>query len=443
MYNYDLVVIGGGTAGIAAALSSAMKGFRVCIIEKQITLSGTQANGLVTPFMPSGHQKYEVTDLILKNYLKYDLDKSNVFVETIFCFNPEIFALSVEQLLNEYKIDVFYDTSVFEIIMEEKKIKKVKSIFLDKIIEISGDNFVDASGNALVCNLLNQEVNKGDEKGKNQSVSLRFEIANINFKKLKFFLKEQKYTFCPLNVDFLEFVNVPNVASCGGLNKIFEKGISNNEISFDDARYVQGFSTPSTNGVLSFNGPQIPNIYDLFDPLEYQKIIQKGHLMQYRLHKFFKKTIPGFEESFISKTASQLGIRESSRIIGNYILNEKDYLNRQTFKDGVVRGDWYIDIHDDSLDVENESFKSKYNIGEFYEIPYRSLIKKEISNCIFVGRHISTTFKMQSSVRIQHTCYGMGNVVGFALLESKKGKIDLNKVDGSKIKKAIEVYYEK
>lgn len=442
MYNYDVAIIGGGTAGIAAALSAAIKGFKVCIIEKQISLSGTQANALVTPFMPSEYQKYEVSDLIMQNYLKFDPDQENIYVDRIFCYNPEIFALSVEQLLIENGIDIFYDTSVFEILTKSTKIMGIKAIFFDQVIQINAGNFVDASGNAIVSTLLNIKVNCGDETGKNQASSLRFEIANINFIKLRNFLKSQNYTFSSLERDFLEFVNVPNVEACGKLNEIFEKGVENGELTIDDIRYVQGFSTPSTDGVLSFNGPQIPNLYDISKPLEYQKIIQTGHLMQYRLFKFLKNNIAGFEECFISKSANQLGVRESNRIIGRYLLNENDYLNRQIFGDGIAKGDWYIDIHDDSSDVEDDSFKSKYEIGEYYEIPYRSLVIEQLDNCIFVGRHISTSFKMQSSVRIQHTCYAMGNVVGHAIENSLKYNVDLNKVEGSVLKKIIEEYCE-
>lgn len=443
MYNYDVVVIGGGTAGIAAALSSALRGLKVCIVEKQIILSGTQASALVTPFMPSAHQKYEVTDLILKNYLEYDRDESNIFIESLFCYNPELFALSVEQLLVKHNVDIFYDASVFQIVKSANKITGVKAVFLDKVLEITGEYFVDASANALVCGLLDIDVNKGDDNGKNQAVSLRFEIANIDFTKLRIFLKEQNYTFCPLDYEFLEFVNVPGVTSCGGLNQIFEEGVKRGEITSDDARYIQGFTTPSTSGVLSFNGPQIPNIYDVLNPLDYQKIIQTGHIMQKRLFDFLQANIPGFEASFIAKSASQLGIRESNRIIGKYMLNETDYLNRRTFDDGVARGDWYIDIHDDSLEVEDDSFKAKYEKGEFYEIPYRSLVIEQLDNCIFVGRHISTTFKMQSSVRIQHTCYGMGNVVGYAIKNSLQEQVNLNQVDGCALKDIIKGYYEK
>ncbi|MEF1245531.1 FAD-dependent oxidoreductase, partial [Vibrio campbellii] len=169
-------------------------------------------------------------------------------------------------------------------------------------------------------------------------------------------------------------------------------------------------------------------------PKTFSEYVRYGRGMQHQLLAFLNRHIPGFEDAFISQEANMLGVRESNRVMGKYIMTGSDYAARRKFEDGVARGDWYIDIHSDDLEVEDESFKKKYDKGEFYEIPYRSLVCTEVSNLIFVGRIISCDFKMQSSIRIQHTCRDMGDAAGRACALAKQLNVALNALDGSLLK---------
>jgi hypothetical protein len=153
-----------------------------------------------------------------------------------------------------------------------------------------------------------------------------------------------------------------------------------------------------------------------------------------RLATFLPKYIPGFQNAYLLKEASQLGIRESYRILGKYVLTEQDYLNRSRFYDGIARGDWYIDVHS----VNNQDERNvRFSRGEYYEIPYRSLITNEISNLIAVGRHISSTFLMQASLRIQPTVRDMAHAAGVACAYSVQHRIALNQIDGSRLKEEL------
>ena len=123
-----------------------------------------------------------------------------------------------------------------------------------------------------------------------------------------------------------------------------------------------------------------------------------------------------------------LGVRESWRIQGKYCLKSEDYFNAQKFPDAVCRTAYPIDIHDEVLDNARNLAK-----GEFYEIPYRSLVTNEISNLIVVGRCISTDFPVQSSVRIQPTCMSMGEAAGIASAYGLKNNIAVNAIDWASI----------
>lgn len=123
-----------------------------------------------------------------------------------------------------------------------------------------------------------------------------------------------------------------------------------------------------------------------------------------------------------------LGIRESWRLVGKYVLTEADYTNKARFADGVARGDWYIDVHSATKGLFHQN---TYQDGEYYEIPYRSMVCDEVKNMVVAGRCISATFLMQASVRIIPTCIDMGQAAGEACAAALAGGVPLNAIDGA------------
>lgn len=433
---YDVIVVGGGTGGVASAVSYAKSGFKVAIVEKQNSLGGTQTNGLVTPFMPSSVSKSNIGKLILDNYQKYDSDNGKIRFGQAFSFNPEIFKYSLDRLCSELCIDIYYDSICIKATADSGTIKSIECMNAFNSFELTADIFIDATANLQLGTLAGAKIQPDTDK--RQAVSLRFEIANIDFAVLKTYLETVKYSFCPLDCEYLEFVYVPESPACLGLKPQIDQAIADGVITKEDARYIQGFTTPSTEGLLSFNGPQLPNKFDVFNPREYSEAIIVGREMQRRLHNFLKLYIPGFRDSFISKSASMLGIRESRRLAGVCTPSSLDYANRQKDITSIARGDWYIDIHNDDLDVESPDFKKKYEVGEYYDIPYGSLVCEELNNYICIGRHISTTFEIQSSTRIQHTIYMMADQLGSLYKFCLDSNTRIN--DTERIRKE---YYEK
>lgn len=436
---YDVVVVGGGTAGVAAALSSARQGLRVALLEKRISLTGTQANAMVTPFMPSHVHGSDTADFLTQRYHDHMQGKGKLTLPgKMELFSPESFKLLNEQVLTECGVEIFYDATLVAVEADNGQIDSVTALIFDDFYRFEGANFVDASGDAVLSRFAGATTVRGDTDGTRQSVSFRFEVTNIDFTRLREFLAESSYTFCdPTDTTFMEFVHVPGVAACGRVLDVFAHGIDSGEITAEIARYVQGFSMPGKPNTLSFNNPQMPNLGNIEDPQTLSEYVRYGRNMQHTLIAFLSRHIPGFENAFISQEANMLGVRESNRVMGKYIMTGDDYIARRKFDDGIARGDWYIDIHSDDLEVEGETFKKKYDKGEYYEIPYRSLVCDEIANLIFVGRIISCDFKMQSSIRIQHTCRDMGDAAGRACALAKELNMPLNAVDGTKLKTRV------
>ncbi len=442
IFETDFCIVGGGTAGIAASISAIDMNLSFIVVEKNIALSGTMSSALVSPMMPTKTKPTKTRKRIIE--LQQEIEKSeltNKTNKTTIWYDGDLLTRSIESKISEYeKGEILFNASVTEVIVEDEEIKYIIVNSFNNLIAIKAKTFLDSTGDAFLSKLSGVKTVSGDDNGINQAITLRHEVANIDMKKLMDYLRSVDYTFNPLDQEqYVEFVYVPEIDAIGRLSNVIEKGVSEGKISKVESRYIQGFAIPSKPGAMTFNSPQLENIYRTNDSLGLSKHVIEGKRMIYNIHSFLKENIPGFENSYVAKVANMLGIRESNRIVGQYVLNESDYANRSKFDDGIARGDWYIDIHSDDLEVESKEFKDKYGDGEYYEIPYRSLITNEIRNLIVAGRSISTTFIMQSSVRIQQTVFDMGAAAAIGSRISIDEGIDINKVDGKKVK---EINYE-
>lgn len=439
VYDVDTIIVGGGTSGVAAAYTAA-KNNKVLIIEKQLSLTGTQANGLVTPMMHSQLRRYSFNKISLSKLKDYTGNPTEPNEEaTTRWFSPQPYEYVVEKMLTEKNIDILFDAQVIDVVIEDSKIVALIVISFNHLIAVKAKNFVDASGDAWLARLSGIPTVSGDD-GQYSSLSLRMEIGNINIEELKEWCHHKNYAFSDPLGDrrFFEFVYVPNQPLIGNISEVFLRAVETGDLKPEDIRYIQGFTIPGKEGVMSFNNPQLPSKFKPDNPLDMSKAAIYGHEMQERLINFFKKEIPGFQKSFISKRASMIGIRDSYRIIGKYIMTEKDYLNRKKFSDGVADGDWYMDVHGDEDDIDVKGRKLAYSKNEYYQVPYRALVVDEIENYIAVGRHISATFLMQSSLRIQVLCQDMGEVAGYACIYSIENSIPLNEIDGKKVREIID-----
>ncbi|MGM0792488.1 MAG: FAD-dependent oxidoreductase [Bacillota bacterium] len=432
IYEIDCAVIGGGTGGAAAALSALEEGLSTLIVEKTISLGGTQTNSLVSPMMPTYVKAQKINSLIISRLHQENI-RTNDGTTTCSWFNVEALSFVLEQLITERGGEILYDSSYVDCMKEEKRITFVVLNTSSGLAAVKAKTFIDATADAVLSRSAGVPAYSGNKNGENQQISFRFEMGGIDVAALRKYVLSQGEAFCRIeDPDFFEIAMVPGKGH--KLEPLFRKGLVNGDLQEEDLRYFQAFTQPGKPTAMSFNCPHVPGIHQTTDPVLRSKAVTKGREMIRRLVKFLPKYMPGFEHAFLLKEATQLGIRESWRIAGQYTMTEKDYVNRARFEDGIARGDWYIDVH--SVTTENIE-EAKLSKGEYYEIPYRSLITFEVDNLIAVGRHISSTFLMQASLRIQPTVRDMGQAAGLACAVSIREKTDLNKLDGSILKKKL------
>ena len=414
---YDTVVVGGGTSGSSAAISASNLGNKVLIVEKSIFLGGASVNALVNPIMESFVPHNDNFYLIEKELKNLNLTTRDGFTEYLYS-TPENKSFVLEKL---FKGDILYDTTLVDVIIYEKKINYIIVTTVEGLVAIKAKQFIDATGDAILSRLSGVETFSGDDNGNNQMSSLRFEMGGIDINKFRNYVLSLNETFSKLiSGDFFEAAMVKGKGF--KLEPLFVEGVEKGILKEEDLIYFQCFSIPDTVGCMTFNCPHLEMMKKNTNSLIRSKAILQGKEKIQRLIKFLKEMMPGFEKSYLIRIANTLGIRESYRILGKYILVEEDYIERKKFEDAVAKADWYIDVHSTKGLIHME----KYKKGEYYEIPYRCLINDIIDNLITVGRCISTSFLVQASIRVQATLIDMGDTVGKICAKALNDNIELS-----------------
>ena len=422
---YDTIIVGGGTAGSIAGIAAARGGNSVLIVEKSINLGGASVNALVNPMMESFVKHESIFYEIEERLNKKSKTTRDGIMEYVYS-SVEDKALVLEEMFLESGGEVLYDVCLSNCVVENNKIASISVIGVEGEIILKAKQFVDATGDALLSRMSGVDCSSGDDQGNNQMSSLRFEMGGIDVDKYRDYCLSLNDEFSPLKHGFFfESAMVKNRNF--KLEPKFREGIEKGLLKEEDLTYYQCFSVPNTKGVMTFNCPHLSNLKKNTSSFDRSKAISEGRQMIQRLVKFLKECMPGFENAYLIRQASELGVRESYRIKGLYTLNEEDYIARRKWEDSVAKGDWYIDVHSATKGLVH---MEKYSKGEYYDIPYRCLVNEKVANLITVGRCISTTFLTQASIRIQPTVIDMGESAGKACALALKQGIELNQFDG-------------
>ena len=416
---YDLVVIGGGTAGCATAISAAKEGLSVLIIEKNSFLGGSMTGAFVTPMMKNLLSSGENLSGDFCNELMERLQKTNDSLtfsdNNNGWFNPEMLKCVLDDLCEENNVDVFFDSIVNSVEVIDGKIVSLEFLNCGQKTKIESKYFVDATGNGDLCALSGVAFQNGNEN-QNQAMTLRFIAANVDIEKFAEFLRslDKDENVSPIS-KINDEIHLSTACTWDNLDwklrPLFEKAVADGVLSQEDSAYFQIFTIPNQKGAVAFNAPRIFANKSL-NPLNVQDTsfaLKQGRKQIRRLFDFCKKYLVGFENAYISQIAPMLGVRDSRRIVGEYQLNEDDILNARKFPNSVAKSNYPIDVHSYAKD---KSLLNKLNENEYYEIPLEALKIKGIDNLFVAGKIISTTFLAQASIRIIPNCLSMGENLG-------------------------------
>jgi len=435
--NVDVLVVGGGTAGGVAAVASARNGAKTLLVEQFGFLGGTATGGLVFPMMPN-HIGGRPLDTGISSEIQQELARIGEGGSDSWgndgWFNPEALKYVLEEMVLKSGARILYHVFASKPVMEGNKVigavietKSGRMAILSRVA-------IDATGDADIAVKAGVPYDSGNaEDGKSQHMSLRFLMGNVNLERLQQFLKKTdlkgEYV-----LPYLEFWMVPGKNQ--PLETIFRKGVRDQMLEEDDIVYFQAFAVPGRPGEVGFNCPRIMGSLKSFNPWDLTEAQIQGKTRITRLVTFMRKYVEGFENAYLSQTAPMVGIRESRRIRGEYMLTAEDYFEGRKFDDAVARNRYPIDIH---LPTQKASSLWERELGptEYHEIPYRCMVPLKVENLLVAGRCLSATFEAQGAVRIQPNMRALGQAAGTAAASCVKQGILPRQLDGRGLRKLL------
>jgi hypothetical protein len=437
---WDVIVVGGGTAGAIAGISSARAGAKTLVVEALGSLGGSGTNAQVTPLMrnvSSGQNLNRgITDELKQRLIaRCDgaIDKNN----NDNWFNPEGMKFVLERMLIESGSEILYHTHFVASELEAKKISSIIVHNKDGLSRLKAHTFIDATGDADVSLSAGVPFDAGDSEGVHQAMSLRFILGGVDLEQLCGFLAHHGQA--QESHKFMHFWMVWEKNS--SLEPLFRQAVTDGVLLERDGDYFQGFSIPGMPGCISFNCPRLDaDLNDGASAWTLSKAQVDGKLAIDRLLNFCRKYLEGCENSFISSYAPMVGVRETRRIRGEYILTLEDILECKKFEDAICRNHYPVDIHTPRgkrLVHERTGAFPYFQPDAFHEIPYRSLIPLEIENLLVPGRCASATFEAQSAIRVQQNCHSMGEAAGLAAAWCATKNIGVREVSALELRQAL------
>lgn len=434
---YDVIIAGGGPAGITAAIASARNGAKTLLIERYGFLGGMATNALVGPIQtfhatPTIQVVHGIAEEIIQRLKVIRGTPGHVrdmigFVPTITPVDVEKLKYVYQELLLESRVDLLLHTTVVGVKKEDSLLKAIQVQNKSGIFHIYGSIFIDCTGDGDVLTLSELPYEKGRKTdGLAQPMSMMFRVGGVDFQKVRNYIEKHPE----------EFVLAPDWKSMSyvavsGFFRLVEEAKKNGDLTIERDR-VLFFQLP-TNNEVTVNMTRVIR-YDATDgeALSHAEIIGRRQVME--VMNFLNDYIPGFENAFLINCGTQIGVRESRRLVGNYVLTGEDVVNGRTFSDVIALGSYPIDIH---APDGKELHVIKMPPGTIYHIPYRSLTNPMISNLLVAGRCLSATHEALASARVTPTAMFIGQAAGTAAALANKLNCLPNEIDVKKVQQLL------
>lgn len=403
MKQYDVIVVGGGFSGAAAAIAAARRGMEVLLIEKSNCFGGAAVNCLVNPFMyywttdPATKKPIYLCNGIFREILT-ELTAMKAMPENSSVFHEEYLKLILQRMILKENVHVLFHTYLTGVRMDNGKVKSVLVSNKEGPGEYAARYFIDCTGDGDLAVLAGYPYHLGREKDHLcQPMTLCFRVAGVD-------LKAFEKSYDSINPLYQQFQREGKI-----------KNPRENILVFENV----------VNGVLHFNSTRIVRKNPVSGEEKTQAELEAREQV-FELFHFLRENIDGFQHSQLLSTAMEIGVRESRMIEGEYLLTQEDLVACTKFEDGVVCGNYDIDIHNpEGSGTSHYYFKA----GEYYTIPYRCLVPKGSRNLLVAGRCISSTHEAQASYRIMPICCCLGEAAGIAAAFCGNSAADVMDID--------------
>jgi len=391
-HEVDVFVAGGGPAGVAAAVAAARQGARVFLAERNTCLGGMGTAGMLPLFM-------QFTDGVnmLAGGVGADVQRrlkasDGTGPGSDVTIRAEVLKRLYDEMLLDAKVQFLFQANLIAVEADAGKVSTAVLAGKSGLFAVKARVFLDCTGDGDLAAWAGAPFEKGDQNGNMMAGTLCSLWADIDW-------------------------SAVNKGGRASDESRLEDAFRDKVFTHQD-RHLPGMYRVGKNT----GGGNIGHTFGL-DSTDERSITRallwaRKSLVEYE--RYYKKYLKGFEQMELVATASQLGARESRRILGDYVLNLEDFKSRAVFPDEIGRYSYPVDIHAAKADLASykryaEDFKKlRYGKGESYGIPYRCLVPRKLANVLVAGRCVSTDRYVQSSIRVMPGCFITGQAIGVA-----------------------------
>ena len=399
---YDVVVVGGGASGVAAAVGAADTGKKVLLVERNPYLGGQATNSLVPAycgFCTSGKETNQVIKGVGQELLNrmHDIGYFDDFTVNVSTGNrivpqdPEITKILLEDMLNDHHVDFILSCTLVKADTVDGIINSITCLDDEGEIVVFGKSFVDASGDANLSYLSGAPVEFHHE----QKGALMFRMSNVES---------------------------PECLSPASMEEAINKAIENGAYGFSAKKGI-AVRVPHTNDYLvNMIGLDFENL----DARTLTRCESEGRRQAKLYADAFKKYIKGMENSVLTLTGPKTGLRESRRIVGEYTLTKEDVKTSKKNDTSIGRGGWGAEVH--RLEDNGEASWAVERNEKYFDIPLGTLIPKGMKNLWCAGRIISSDLVASASIRVMGTGFASGHGAGVAAGLAIDNKKDIKEI---------------
>lgn len=424
-HSYDVVVVGAGSAGVAAAISAAEAGARTALIEAGGMLGGELLTGMTIDGAINARGE-QISGGVLDKLMQR-CEALGGFVRRLsdwrliqyFAYDPEIMKIAVPQLVHEAGVDVYLHSYAEDIVMHDGRIDGVMVRNKSGRNLLTARTIIDCSGDGDICAAGGGTFLAAGEKERMQPVSMMFRMAGVDTAALLEFVRSHPEYVAVGESDAIRGnrsdAELVEEIHRQGQPCVFFKGdgpllgqaIDSGELYPTALIMIQ--PTSEARREVCVNSTRVT----LDNPMHTRELSGALGALMGQVHQcmsFLQRRVPGFEGATLSGLAPKMGIRETRRVAGEYVLTSQDVRAGRKRADGVAKGCHHIDIHQEGTG----QVRIPVADGGSYDIPFDCLVPLGLKNVLVAGRCFSAEREAHASARVMGGCMAMGQACGIA-----------------------------
>jgi hypothetical protein len=429
----DVIVVGGGTSGCVAAIAAARTGASTLLVERYGYLGGTATFGNPFHGFMDGHGKLVVRgipDEIIQRLaaeggspghlrgMQWGPGAPAGIEYTVTPYDHELIKYVLIKLCEESGVRMLLHAFLAETLMDGNRVRGVAVQTKSGRRELTADVVVDATADGDVAARAGAAFDYGGQDGEVQNVTLLFKVGNIDVDRALEALKAGNTQLKGWGTWHNKVKIGPRLGETEPAVLGFQARVSARLAGEKDAERTIILAIASyRKGEAILNLTRTTGIDGTSDEDLTRAELEERKKAVEAVKALRADKVPGFEDCYLLTTSPQVGIRESRRIVGEYVLTRDDVLDGRKFADGIARGAYPIDIHDPKGGPHYFHFIKD---GDSYDIPYRCLVPKEVEGLLISGRAVSCDHDALGSVRNQATVAAIGHAAGTAAAMAAK-----------------------